>query len=75
MFAPATVFDSYCDYCGSPIAKSYIIFSHRRQARVVHAAASLCGVCADRAEYFLRIALSERLLKSEAPEAVAGSVE
>ena len=50
-----------CHYCGHPVARSSLSFTHRRRAEQVVCALRLCSVCADRVEYHLHIALSNRL--------------
>lgn len=58
-----------CHYCGNPIARTSLSFSHRRRAEQVSCSVRLCSVCGDRVEYHLHIALSNRLLGP--PPAVA----
>lgn len=57
---PANSGDS-CHYCGHPIARSSLSFTHRRRAEQVICALRLCSVCADRVEYHLQIALTNRV--------------
>lgn len=58
-----------CHYCGNPIARSALYFAHRRRTEQVSCNIRLCATCADRVEYHLHIALSNRLL--DARSAVA----
>ena len=51
-----------CHYCGNPIARSALYFAHRRRTEQVSCNIRLCATCADRVEYHLHIALSNRLL-------------
>lgn len=51
-----------CHYCGNPIARSSLDFSHRRRSEQVTCSIRLCSACGDRVEYHLHIALSNRLL-------------
>lgn len=50
-----------CQYCGNPIARSTLLFSHRRRANQVQCRVRLCSTCGDRVEYHLHIALSNLL--------------
>lgn len=52
-----------CHYCGNPVARSSLSFSHRRRSGQVDCSLRLCGSCGDRVEYHLLIALSNRLLE------------
>ena len=51
-----------CHYCGNPIARSSLNFSHHRRSEKVSCSVRLCNACGDRVEYHLHIALSTRLL-------------
>ena len=51
-----------CHYCGNPIARSSLSFTHRRRSEEVKCSIRLCSACGDRVEYHLHIALSNRLL-------------
>ena len=53
-----------CHYCGNPIARSGLFFSHRRRSEELTCSVRLCNACGDRVEYHLHIALSNRLLDS-----------
>lgn len=55
-----------CHYCGNPIARTSLGFSHRRRSEQVTCNIRLCNACGDRVEYHLHIALSNRLLASRA---------
>ena len=64
MFDVNPVASDCCHYCGNPIARTTLSFSHRRRSEEVTCRVRLCGPCGDRVEYHLHIALSNRLLSA-----------
>lgn len=55
-----------CHYCGNPIARTSLNFSHRRRSEQVDCSVRLCSACGDRVQYHLHIALSNRLVPAHA---------